>query len=384
MELFGKATLADVVGDLVVFRNLDIQDRRIPGLRNAWKEMDLPSRRIPRKHEDGYARAAAWFLTQARRLDRSTARINEVLFLGDTALSDGGAFRNIRREGGWKGWAFIGTGVSENTTGAPEWNQDETNVTQGGRWNLLARWIQEISAQGAACDERTAVVIDMDKTLIGARGRNSVVIDAARLDGLRTTMVELLGSSFNQDVFEEAYQALNQPRFHRFTADNQDYLAYVCLIISSGVISLPGLMECLAEDPNYAFMQFVRWADTRLNAKNVELADMHYSFYKRLEADDPTPFKTFRRREYVATVSRMGNLPDEASIQERLSQEICLTREVMEVADWLKKRGAVVLVLSDKPDEASLPTPEQVREGFKPLHRVSTHVVGETIASQLP
>ena len=80
----------------------------------------------------------------------------------------------------------------------------------------------------------------------------------------------------------------------------------------------------------------------------------------------------------------MGNLPDTTSISDLLAREICLTREVMEVGAWLKQRGAVVMVLSDKPDEASLPTPEQAQEGYRPLHRVKAHVVGETIAGQLP
>ena len=385
MESFGTATLADLAGDLVVFRNLNIQDKRIPGLREAWMEMDLPSRRIPRKHEQDYARAAAWLVRRARKLDQPQGKIQELLFLGDTTLADGDAFRNIRREGRWSGWAFIGSGAQENKPGPSTWEQDKDNVIVAGRWADLARWTHTIREQGAFCDERTALVIYMDKTAIGARGRNSQVIDEARLAGLRATMVEMLGDKFNQIIFEEAYRELNQPRYHRFTADNQDYLAYVCLIISAGVISLRGLLDCITEAPDYHFMQFARWADTRLaNGSQPELADMHFSFLKRLEADDPTPFKSFRRREYLATAGRMGFLPDSAPVTDLLAQEICLTREVMDVGAWFKQRGAVILVLSDKPDEASLPTPEQVQAGYRPLHRVTTHVVGETLAGQLP
>jgi len=385
MESFGTATLADFAGDLVVFRNLNIQDKRIPGLREAWMEMDLPSRRIPRKHEEDYARAASWLIRRARKLDKPRGEIQELLFLGDTALADGDAFRNIRRQGRWGGWAFIGSGAYENKPGPSAWEQSADNVIVAGRWNDLARWTHTILEQGALCDERTALVIDMDKTVIGARGRNSQVIDEARLAGLRATMIEMLGEKFNQIIFEEAYRELNQPRYHRFTADNQDYLAYVCLIISAGVISLRGLLDCIAEAPDYGFLQFVRWSDTRLaTGSQPELADMHFSFLKRLEVDDPTPFKSFRRLEYLATTGRMGQLPDTALPSEMLAREICLTREVLDVCTWLKQRGAVVLVLSDKPDEASLPTPEQARDGYRPLHRVKTHVVGETLVGQLP
>ena len=196
-----------------------------------------------------------------------------------------------------------------NKPGPSTWEQSADNVMVAGRWNDLARWTHTILEQGALCDERTALVIDMDKTVIGARGRNSQVIDEARLAGLRATMIEMLGEKFNQIIFEEAYRELNQPRYHRFTADNQDYLAYVCLIISAGVISLRGLLDCIAEAPDYGFLQFVRWSDTRLaTGSQPELADMHFSFLKRLEVDDPTPFKSFRRLEYLATTGRMGQL----------------------------------------------------------------------------
>ncbi len=385
MQLFGTLTLADIAGNLVVYRNLNAQDRRIPPLRTAWQDMDLPSRRIPRKHELDYARAATWILQRARALNDPRGSVEELLFLGDTALADGNAFRNIANIGCWRGWAFIGAGTDEKKSGPTTYRREADNVTVAGRWNALAQWAGEILEQGAVLDQRTAVVIDMDKTFIGARGRNSHVIDEARLAGLRTTMNELLGSHFNQDAFEEVYFELNQPRYHAFTADNQDYLAYVCLIVSSGTISREALEECLIDDQGMTFPQFVRWADMRLAATNQPvLADIHYSFYKLMESDDPTPFKTFRRREYLATLARMNNVADDAPLADHLADEICITNEVVEISRWLQARGAVVVVLSDKPDEASLPEPDQERAGYVPLHHAPTHVVGESIAGELP
>jgi hypothetical protein len=43
--------------------------------------------------------------------------------------------------------------------------------------------------------------------------------------------------------------------------------------------------------------------------------------------------------------------------------------------DWAK-RGALVFGLSDKPDEASIPTPELAKQGFQPIHSTPTHIVG--------
>ena len=42
-----------------------------------------------------------------------------------------------------------------------------------------------------------------------------------------------------------------------------------------------------------------------------------------------------------------------------------------------RRAGALLFGLSDKPDEASLPTPELEQQGHLPLHRNVTHIVGE-------
>jgi hypothetical protein len=70
---------------------------------------------------------------------------------------------------------------------------------------------------------------DLDKTFIGARGRNHQLIDAARLTALKSAVTTVLGNNYNDAVFSETYHRFNQPRFHRFTGDNQDFLGvYLC------------------------------------------------------------------------------------------------------------------------------------------------------------
>jgi hypothetical protein len=89
---------------------------------------------------------------------------------------------------------------------------------------------------------------------------------------------------------------------------------------------------------------------------------------------DPTPFKSFRYREYECTLARMDALPDDAPRERLLSQEITITREVADAALKLRRRGALTFGLSDKPDEASVPRPELARQGYLPLHRVMMKV----------
>ena len=42
-----------------------------------------------------------------------------------------------------------------------------------------------------------------------------------------------------------------------------------------------------------------------------------------------------------------------------------------------RDRGALLFGLSDKPDEASFPTPDLEAEGYLPLHKTRALVVGE-------
>ncbi|MBS3785148.1 MAG: hypothetical protein KGY78_11970, partial [Anaerolineae bacterium] len=60
-----------------------------------------------------------------------------------------------------------------------------------------------------------------------------------------------------------------------------------------------------------------------------------------------------------------------------LAKEIVITQEVREAALRWKARGALLFGLSDKPDEASIPTPALASEGFQSIHRIETHTVGD-------
>ncbi|MGZ3741629.1 MAG: hypothetical protein ACXVB9_19795, partial [Bdellovibrionota bacterium] len=107
------------------------------------------------------------------------------------------------------------------------------------------------------------------------------------------------------------------------------------------------------------------------------LAQIHREIYQNFQAGDPTPFKTFRRNEYFSTTRRFGCLDEAAPVERLLSEEIVITQEVRQMALEWRKRGALLFGLSDKPDEASLPTPALEQQGHLPLHRTVTHIVGE-------
>lgn len=376
LRAYPKTDLGEVLGDRVVYRNLRPVDRRLPSFADFGAELGLPAERIPRKSEPDYARAIVHLLRVARSLDGPGAEIKRLIYVGDTRLNDGTAFANLCQQGGWPGVAFIGA-----ETDSPEAFQVEANPSGevlylANRWALLGEFDRYCTEHGQPIDEATAVVVDLDKTALGARGRNAQVIDRARVQAMHDTVAELLGESFDPVSFQAAYDELNEVDYHPFTKDNQDYLAYICLIISSGLFNLPTVLAGIRDGRLTSFEQFIEQVEARLDVLQPELAELHRRIYANVQLKDPTPFKAFRRNEYLATVARMGQLDDAASVERMLDEEIVITQEVREAALEWQSRGALLFGLSDKPDEASLPDEAAAASGLLPIHRTRTHAVG--------
>jgi hypothetical protein len=377
MKNYGISTVSELIEDRLVFRNLAPIDPRLPSLDSLRLASGLPLGPIPRKQDPQYAQVIVGLLKHARQLDVREGAIQRLLYLGDTRLSDGTAFINLCQAGGWPGLAFIG---AENSKPA---NIEVVPAAEGcslylsNRWSALAEFDRYCLKQGLVIDEATAVVIDLDKTAIGARGRNAAVIDEARVQAVAQTVSGLLGDSIDQETFQTIYNRLNQPEFHPFTADNQDYLAYICLILGYGLIDLEGLISAVQAGQLTSFEQFIAQVNEQEERLPTGLRTVHHRIYTNVQNGDPTPFKTFRYNEYLTTIGRMGCLEDDAPVEKLLKEEIVITAEVRALALSWKARGALLFGLSDKPDEASLPSPEQAAQGYKPIHRKPTHIVGD-------
>jgi hypothetical protein len=198
-------------------------------------------------------------------------------------------------------------------------------------------------------------------------------------------MDSVLGEDFNQAVFERDYAELNRAKYHQVTADNQDYLAYICMVLNTNLISLDEVMREVETDSMDNFEQFIRWVDSRMMinpAAGEALREVHEAVNGSVRNGDPTPFKRFRRQEFISTMENMGHMPDSASAGELLQEEITLTEEVFDAASWLRERGCIILCLSDKPDEASMPH-SRVSPDLVPLHKAETHRVGVSIVADL-
>jgi hypothetical protein len=254
--------------------------------------------------------------------------------------------------------------------------EDGQELYLSNRWAALEDFDRYCSKHGSPIAARCAVIVDLDKTVLGARGRNAHVIDRARVQAVRDTVANVLGPAFDQSAFRAAYDLLNQVEYHSFTADNQDYLAYICLILGSGLHTLAQVVADLRAGRLRSFAQFIEDVEQHVGELTSELAAIHGDIFSRVRAGDPTPFKAFRYNEYLATVGRMGQSSVEDSVSQLLEDEIVITQEVREMALLWKEHGALLFGLSDKPDEASLPSPELVAQGNLPIHRVQAWAVG--------
>lgn len=380
---FGRATLADFFGDMVIYRNLEPLEKKLAGLKAAGFRMGLNNDGIPRKFEPGYAKAALWFAEEAQRLRHVSTPLREVLLIGDTLLNDGQAYHNLVKLSRWHGSCFIGADRLEHTPAAEV--DEPTLLYNANRWSALGDWMQWVAEHDFKLDQRTLLIVDIDKTILGAKGRNDSVIDKARLEGIFRTMDAVLGEDFDHKAFEKHYSALNRARYHPLTADNQDYLAYICLVLNTGLIGFEELLAEIESDSLNNFEQFIRWVESRLMSRTgvtEAFRQVHEAVGASLRVGDPTPFKQFRREEFMSTVSHMGNAADDASVDTMLAQEIALTEEVCQVSEWLKERGCLLLCFSDKPMEASCPTKQQAAD-FLPVHRMATHRIGSSIADKL-
>ncbi len=143
------------------------------------------------------------------------------------------------------------------------------------RWSALAEFIAYCQQKDFRIDDQTAVLLDLDKTTLGARGRNDKVIDQVRIQAANQTIRELLSGDFDDEVFSSAYQRLNQPEFHSFTADNQDYLVYICMILGSGITSLETLVEDINKERMANFDQFLSFSEDQKQDLPLNLQRVH-------------------------------------------------------------------------------------------------------------
>lgn len=369
-------SLHAIFDDWVVYRNLEPLDPSIAGLRACWREIGLDRYYIPRKAKDeDYVRVILHFMERMREARRQPT-LQRLLYLGNRRVRDRHTIQHFMRHVSRPFVAFLCEEDLDETGQMTE----QGNTLLANRWRMIADLVALLQDKSFPLDARTAIVVDMDKTIIGARGRNDRPLNRARIEGVRLTVRDLLGERFEEPRFQAVYGEMNQPRYHFFTEDNQDYVTYASLMASALVYPINDLIEDLAFGKLTSFAQFVAVTGERVARMSLTgLAQVHQEVASNLAAGDPTVFKSFRSKQFESTVARILSQPDDADECTILAEEITITREVYDLLMLARDRGALLLLISDRPDESLLPSAELTQQGHRPIHYLPMRVVGQAL-----
>lgn len=341
-----QATIADLTADAVIYRDLEPCDPQLPRLGALRARLGLPDGPPPRKRERAYALVIQALAREAQAA-RGAPPLTALAVIGDTE-NDRLLAGHLQAMGELPTYGFIG----EDRPVAPEslsWSGDTATAT---RWHLIGPWAAALERRGVDWS-KTALLIDIDKTLLGPRGRSDGAIDDARAEAALAVSAGLL-PGLDVPAFRRIYIELCRKEWHPFTLDNQDYVAATALLIAAGALDMGALRAEVEGGVAGGFAGALATAAARVP---LGLAPLHEELRARVAEHDPTPFKSFRRSELTATLDRMAD--------GRLS----LCRILFEVCQGLAGRGALCLAASDKPAESALPSPEQAAAGVPPLHR---------------
>ena len=143
--MYPRLTLADLLDDRIVYRNLAPADSTLPSLQDIWQEIGLEGYRVPRKTEPAYAAAVFRFL-QAAQAARGAPPLRNLLFLDDTHMLDGTAARNLATHAPLRG--FIGA----DRLGEPKQVNYDGILMVANRWESVEDFPAWAQREGLICD----------------------------------------------------------------------------------------------------------------------------------------------------------------------------------------------------------------------------------------
>ncbi len=331
--MYKRSNLNFIFDDLIVFRELNVLKDGFPNFKKIKEILSLEE--LPRKKDKNYALVLSFIIDQI-------GDFNKVIYIGDTFLNDKSIIENLTDLKKYEVFGIITEGKGEL--------KREKNVILNNSWENLGNLIKELNLN---FDKKTFIIADIDKTLIGARGRNDLSIDKARFDAIKIVSKNYI-KNFEEKKFFSIYKILNEKRFHHFTEDNQDIVTLLSITFNLNLYPFEKFLyeyeNGIWSDKNFFFESVIN-----LNKENTKFIETLKICLDKMKRKDPTPFLEFRFNEFEATIKRMDFLPDDIDESILLSEEILITKEVFQILIEGKEKGATIFGLSDKPEISSLP-----------------------------
>ncbi len=360
MEIFGLASLFDYFGENLIFRNLNILDKNAPQFDEIKNTLGME--KLPRKNSEEYAEAVYYIVKNM------CPDLESILYFGDTDL-DAGVIKNLSKVTGARVSGFIYDAGKK----IPEY--ENNLIYRSDRWENITDFIN----MNKDCLNSGCVgLFDLDKTVLGAKGRNSHIIDMARIDAVIERVLEI-DPDIHKDFIKEIYDVINQS-FKRITEDNQDITAFLTILVCFGVIDTDYLQNML--NPDIDFDYIIK--DLSGGDYGKGLNDVFEEVKTLYNKGESTMFKTFRYNELKTTLAKINSKSKGTDIRKVLETEITMTKEICDLMDFLKEYDINLFCVSDKPDETVFP-PEDLDNPEKqiPLYLRKAKIVGNGIYNEL-
>ncbi len=375
MQSYTLTTLSEFLGDFIVYRKLEPMDARLPRLREFHEALHLGRDELPRRKDPAYARVIVHLLQLAHAVTPASGSLTHFFYVGESGATNEALFARLQAASGWPGAAFL----AEENSAPPHIERIEVGeslLVRANRWNALSEFEAYCEKRKLPFAAGAVALFALEGAALGARGRNDRLIERIQAEATRRILEDVLGPVFDPADFKAAYARLSRGDPLPFTAGDPDGRAYVALLVAGGFCTLDDLKRAVAQGRFQSLEELMEAADQGARTLSSDLRALHAEIYDRVKRNDPTPFKAFRQREYEATVARMGSLVGRPSVPWLLNEELVITEEVRQAALRWREAGALLFGLSDRPDEAALPTAALAAQGYPPLHRASAHTVG--------
>jgi hypothetical protein len=350
-----QCSVRELAADAVLLRRMRPLSSALPTFEQLCLDAHVPAKIAPRKCDANYAR----LMLSLTRLT-SSRDPQAFFYFGDSINNDGSVMCHLARLSGRPVYGFLCNESREEEGRLVLFD----GISVSNRWFHLGRFIEAcIKVRGAVVDSSVAVLLDMDRTIFGAAGRNHIPLQTARQSAVEKVSTEIVNLPEELAAFRNAYTRLDSARFHKLTLDNQDYLVFVALMCAKGLVDLEEICSRVVDEATYdfgsCFAEIAKYARAEASTTGAENAVTRLvsAFADALNQRDPTPFKRFRDIERVETLARLARGTDgtDDDLESLLKSKIVLTREIVDAAEWFRSVGCRVFVVSDRPEESTIP-----------------------------
>ncbi len=393
---YGLGKVTDIFGRQVILRRMERLD--------TGERLDTSATGFVRKYQQPYAEAIS------NHLKLRFPSVRSVLYVGDTHKNDGGVIRNLQA----LNWDVSGFICSPDLGISRLWFQD---ILYTNSWTDLVGFADKVFGKAGP---GTMALFDIDQTLWAPKGIHDRPLSNSRTRAM-SRMIDGYVRDLDSDVAKHArarigplYREVSKVKYLPLTLDNEDFKAAICVFLSLNIVFDKHLLKSAGariyedlgrSDPDEfldivrkeylpSFMRRAKDDDENIrrfltetlaatytsqyksygNANGIlinAVVDHLQDIFQETAAAAPTQYHAFRAKELEEALSCVSG-------NGGFSEQLILNKPAWDVASWLKRRGAHLLALSDRPDEST------VSADGNSLLDASMMVYGKNISDLLP